>query len=163
MHNAISRKTRHLDAPTVMGAIKERLIEKRFNIDRFERINGLIEGRRNNLHMILLGLYRKVKVRVVVNKETENVWINLNWSGYYSSYMITFVEVFLLSLLFLRSYGVNGLLGSVMFGLLFSNINMVLFIVLKSLLAQDIKRDLWDLETSLMDQGESQSNESSSQ
>lgn len=161
MQNIISRKTRYLDTPTVMGSVKERLIEKRFNIDRFERMNGLIEGRRNNLHMILLGLYRKVKVKVKVDRESENVVVRLAWSGYYSSYMITFVEVFLLSLLFLKTYGTGGVLGSVLLGVLFSDINLVLYMVLKYLLTREIKRDIWDLEKSLRDQEESQSSESS--
>ena len=75
--------------------------------------------------------------------------------------MITFVEVFLLSLLFLKNYGTGGILGSVLLGVLFSDINMVLYMVLKYLLARDIKRDIWDLEKSVRDQEESQSSESS--
>ncbi|MGA1820974.1 MAG: hypothetical protein ACMUIG_00445 [Thermoplasmatota archaeon] len=150
MQDEIVRKTRHLNTSTVMEAIKERLIEHRFNIETYERINGKIEARRNNLQMILSGLYRKVKIDIDMNKEKEKVKITLDWYGYFSSATVSFVEFFLLSLLVLQGYGINGLLGSVLIGTFGSFINMILFAILKARIASSIKRDLWDLERSLM-------------
>ena len=150
MQDEIVRKTRHLNTSTVMEAIKERLIEHRFNIDTYERINGKIEARRNNLQMILSGLYRKVKINIDLNEEKEKVKIRLEWYGYFSSATVSFVEFFLVSLLVLQRYGVNGLLGSVLIGTFGSFVNMIMFAILKARMESAIKRDLWDLERSLI-------------
>lgn len=150
MQDEIVRKTRHLNTSTVMEAVKERLIEHRFNIDAYERINGRIEARRNNLQMILVGLYRKVKIDIDLNEEKEKVSIKLDWFGYFSSAMVSFVEFFLISLLVLQQFGINGLLGSILFGTFGSFLNMIMFAILKARLSLAIKRDLWDLERSMM-------------
>lgn len=151
MRDVITRKARHLNNSIVMEAIKERLIEKRFNIDRYERVNGLIEARRNNLYMILMGLYRKVRILVDMDEDKEKIRINLDWSGFFSSSTISFVEAFLISMLILRNSGINGVLGAVLIGVFFSFLNMILFSILRGKTNSAIKRDLWDLERSEKD------------
>jgi hypothetical protein len=148
MRDVITRKARNLNNSVVMETIKERLIEKRFNIDRYERANGLIEARRNNLYMILTGLYRKVGIQVEMNEKSERIKIYLKWSGFFSSSTITFVEVFLISMLVLRDSGLSGVLGAVLIGMFFSFLNLVLFSILRNKLHTEIKRDIWDLERS---------------
>ncbi|MGA1865892.1 MAG: hypothetical protein ACMUFK_00325, partial [Thermoplasmatota archaeon] len=62
MKDLIEKSPSKLDGPSIMEAVKERMVEYRFNIDEYNLSTRRIEGRRNNLDKVILGLNRKLAV-----------------------------------------------------------------------------------------------------
>jgi len=145
MKETIRRKGEHLEVAVVLETIKERLIEKRFNLDTYDRKEGRIESRRNRLDKIILGAYRKVAI-VVDKTENGRIDIEFEWGGMTTAASISFMEVFLVSAAVLRGFGAEGILAAVLFGLIGSSINGVFFHALRIRFDRMLIKDIGDLE-----------------
>lgn len=149
MRDIISKKTRKLTIPLVLETVKERLIELRFNIDHYNIADGEIEGRRNSLDKIILGLYRKTRVKVSLSEKKESVRIDIGWGGLLTALLITGVWFFFISLAILRNMGLQGVLISLIIAFIGISLNLVLFYVMRARFLYRVKRDLHDLELHL--------------
>ena len=149
MKDRISSKARHVSVPDVLEVVKERLVERRFNIEQYNRIEGTILGRRNRLDKIIVGLYRRVVVRVEKEKKGDKkneISITMEWSGAYSASAVTFFEAGLISLAILKDLGFKGFLLSVLVGSIGALINMIAFNLLRVRMNAILKQDIRDLE-----------------
>ncbi len=148
MKDTISRHSKHLEIPPVLEAIKERLVEARFNIDNYDIPTGSIDGRRNNMDKVILGLYRKVSIRA--EKKKDHLNIEIKWGGLISSCSISALQFFIVPLAFLRSFGTQGVIISGLIGILGISLNLIIFFALRAKIISTIKRDLHDLEKARM-------------
>ncbi|MBN1539970.1 MAG: hypothetical protein JW939_07485 [Candidatus Thermoplasmatota archaeon] len=147
MKDLIQKCPSKLDAPSVMETIKERMVEYRFNIDEYDLSTRRIEGRRNNLDKVILGLNRKLAVSIC--KEKDRITIDLKWSSLLSNCAISGFEFFFIAMAVFRSFEFGGFLISLAIGAFGALINLLLFMVLRLKLGSTIERDLDDLEKAL--------------
>jgi len=146
MKDLIQRRSSDLKVQTILGTIKERLVEFRFNIDVYDHKAGTLKGRRNSLDRMVLGLYRNVAVNVTKDEREKEIDIELDWGGLISSNLITFIIIFLVSYAILKGQGYMGALISIPVGLIFVAINLSLFALMRVRIISLIKKDLKDLE-----------------
>ncbi len=146
MKDLIQRKSSDLKVQTILGTIKERLVEFRFNIDVYDHKEGTLKGRRNSLDRMVLGLYRNVAVSVSKDEKDKEINIELDWGGLISSNLITFIIILLISYAILKGQGYMGVLISIPVGLVFVAINLSLFALMRVRITSLIKKDLKDLE-----------------
>ncbi len=147
MKDLIRKKSKYLDIPTVLEAIKERLVEHRFNIDNYDIPTGSIDGRRNNLDKVVLGLYKKISVRAEMEK--DDLILDIKWGGLISSCSVSAGQFFFVSLAIFRSFEVQGILISALIGALGVFLNLVLFFAMRARIISRIRRDLRDLESAM--------------
>lgn len=145
MKDQLSQKADQLEVPTVLQAVKERLIEKRFNIDTYDRTCGLIKARRNSLDMVVIGAYRKTSISVQKDRETGKIGVDLEWGGVAFGAVVTFLELFLVSIAILSELGLTGLLISGLIALIGTAINIILFNYLRARFRSVLSRDIRDL------------------
>lgn len=144
MKDLVTRRSKQLDVTHVLEAIKERLVESRFNIDDYDIKAGSIHGRRNNLDKVVLGLYKKVTVKV--DKVDDEISVELKWGGLISSASISAIQFFIVSFAIFRNLDFRGFLIALLIGVLGVCLNLVAFVALRGRLVSKIKRDLADLE-----------------
>lgn len=147
MKDLIEKSPSKLDGPSIMEAVKERMVEYRFNIDEYNLSTRRIEGRRNNLDKVILGLNRKLAVSIC--KDKDRITIDLKWSSLLGNCLISGFEFFIIAMAVFRSFELGGFLISLAIGAFGASINLVLFMVLRWKLRSLIKRDLEDLEKAL--------------
>lgn len=143
----IRKKTSRLGVPTVLEAVKERLVELSFNIDNYDISSGRIEARRNRLDKIVLGLYRRAWIEVRFDPKKEDLVINVRWGGLYSAVLLTGIWFFAISLAVLKDLGLRGVMLSFMLGLLGISMNLIFFYIMRVRFLRMVKRDLLDLES----------------
>ena len=149
MNDRVCSEAGHIQLPEILGVVKERLVERRFNIDEYDRIGGTLSARRNRVDKMVEGLYRKVKIKVAKEKKEREACIYLEWSGAYSASAVTFFEAGLISLAVLRGLGLEGIHGiliSVLVGAMGSLLNMIAFNILRVRLTRTLRQDIRDLE-----------------
>jgi hypothetical protein len=148
MKDTLERKDSRLKVQTVLGAVKERLVEYRFNIDIYDLKDGALTGRRNTLDKIVLGLYRNVSVLVKKTDggHTGDLSITLEWGGLLLSNILTFAFTFLVAYAILKGEGLIAFAYSIPVGFLFVILNLGLFILMRVRIRKRIKEDLRDLE-----------------
>ena len=120
------------------------MIESRFNIDDYDIKSGRIEGRRNNMDKVILGLYRKASIKV--SKEDDEISIEVEWGGLKSSGSVSAFQFFIVSIAILRNLGLQGLIISLLMGALGVFLNLVAFFGLRARMTSRMKRDLNDLD-----------------
>ncbi|MFW3146257.1 MAG: hypothetical protein ACMUIE_05550 [Thermoplasmatota archaeon] len=147
MKDRIIRRSRYLTIPHVLEAIKERLVEFRFNIDLYDIKSGEIDSRRNSLDKIVIGLYRKAKIKVQQEKKGGEISIDITWGGLLFPFLLSGIWFFVVSLAVLKGMGAKGLLISTLIGLLGVSLNVLIFYVMRARFISRIKRDLHDLES----------------
>jgi hypothetical protein len=147
MKDLIGKTVSQLEIPPVLEAIKERMVESRFNIDQYTVNFGMIEGRRNNLDKVILGLNRKLNVSVT--KEKEEMKIELSWGFLVRNCLISGFEFFIISIALLRSFQLSGFLISLFIGAVGIALNLGLFFLFRYRFIRMIKRDLDDLKRAL--------------
>lgn len=145
MKGQLSQKADQLEVPTVLQAVKERLIEKRFNIDTYDRAGGTIQARRNSLNMVVIGAYRKTSISVKKDEETGKIGVEFEWGGVAFGALVTFAELFLISIAILRELGSTGLLIAGLIALIGTAINIILFNYLRARFRSVLSRDIRDL------------------
>ncbi len=145
MKGQLSQKADQLEVPTVLQAVKERLIEKRFNIDTYDRTGGTIQARRNSLDMVVIGAYRRTSISVKKDQETGKIGVEFQWGGVAFGALVTFAELFLISIAILRELGSTGLLISCLIALIGTAINIILFNYLRARFRSVLSRDIRDL------------------
>ena len=145
MKGQLSQKADQIEVPTVLQAVKERLIEKRFNIDTYDRTGGTIQARRNSLDMVVIGAYRRTSISVKKDEETGKIGVELEWGGVAFGAVVTFTELFLISIAILRELGSTGLLISGLIALIGTAINIILFNYLRARFRSVLSRDIRDL------------------
>ncbi|MDG6226050.1 MAG: hypothetical protein QCI82_11140 [Candidatus Thermoplasmatota archaeon] len=121
-----------------LDIVKDVLMDARFNIDSYDRGSGTLTARRNDLTLILLGLYRRVKVTLGPASNR----ITLDWGGGLAASAVSFLQGMLVSLFFFRREGIDDVLASILIGLFMALINMLLFVYLRFRLVRKIKRSL---------------------
>jgi hypothetical protein len=148
MLDLLERRGSILKVPTVLEAIKERLVEYRFNIDLYDIKEGTLKGRRNTLDKMVLGLYRKVKVDIdrKDEKKEADISISIRWGGLFFANLLTFVFTFLIAYAVMKEQGMIALLYSIPVGFLFVLLNLALFTIMRTRILMRIKQDLKDLE-----------------
>ncbi|MBN1389697.1 MAG: hypothetical protein JXA22_03535 [Candidatus Thermoplasmatota archaeon] len=149
MKDLIKKDICKLDIPNVMEAIKERMVEYRFNIDDYDLPSGTMEGRRNNLHKVIMGLNRKLTVSV--QKDKRKIQIDLKWSSIFSNCVISWFEFFIIAMAVFRFMGLGGFLISIAVGFLGASLNLALFFVLRFKMISIMKRDLEDIEMAMVE------------
>jgi hypothetical protein len=147
MKDLIKKRSKYLDIPTVLEAIKERLVEYRFNIDNYDIKTGSIDGRRNNLDKVVLGLYRKISIHAELSN--EELILDFKWGGLISSCSVSALQFFFVSLAIFRSFELQGILVSALIGALGVFLNLVLFFAMRARVISRIRRDLRDLEKAM--------------
>ncbi|MGA1872929.1 MAG: hypothetical protein ACMUHY_04595 [Thermoplasmatota archaeon] len=147
MKDVIRKNTKKLDIPSVLEAIKERMVENRFNIDDYDISSGRIEGRRNNLDKVVLGLNRKLEGHVT--KDKDRLEVELKWGYIPRNCIISGVEFLIVAMAVLRSFEMNGFLISLAIGAAGVVLNLGMFTVLRYRMTSTIQRDLDDLENAL--------------
>jgi hypothetical protein len=146
MKDHLQKKVSNLSVQSILGTIKERLVEYRFNIDIFDHKEGRLKGRRNSLDRMVLGLYRNVEVKVTKDEKEGRLDIELIWGGLFFSNLMTFLITFLISYALLKGQGFMGVMISIPVGLIFVIINLSLFYVLRKRLLSLIKKDIQVLD-----------------
>ncbi len=146
MKDQLSQKADLLEVPIVLQTVKERLIEKRFNIDTYDRPGGLIKARRNSLDMVVIGAYRRTSISVRKDGETGKIGVDLEWGGVAFGAVVTFLELFLVSIAILRELGLTGVLISCLIALIGTAINIILFNYLRARFRSVLSRDIRDLD-----------------
>ncbi|HHD15195.1 MAG TPA: hypothetical protein ENK47_00635 [Euryarchaeota archaeon] len=149
MKDHVRKVNSPLKVPTILGTIKERLVEYRFNIDHYDIKEGSIRARRNSLDKMVLGLYRNIRVLVKKDERSQDISIDLQWGGLISSNIITFLLIFFVAYAFLKGSGWMGFLYSIPFAAAAVMMNLFFFMLLRNRLINLIKRDLVDLEREL--------------
>jgi hypothetical protein len=149
MKDLVRKKSKYLDISTVLEAVKERLVEHRFNIDNYDIPTGSIDGRRNNLDKVVLGLYRKVSVRAEMNK--DEITLDIKWGGLISSCSVSALQFFFISLAIFRSFEAQGIFISALIGALGIFLNLMFFFGMRARIISRIRRDLHDLEIAMKD------------
>jgi hypothetical protein len=144
MKDNFSKRSKHLQVPEVLQAIKERMVETRFNIDDYDIKTGGICARRNNLDKVVMGLYRRA--RISVTKEKDEVTVEMKWGGLISSASLSAVQFFLVAIAILRNLGLQGVLIALLISMAGIFINLTLFFALRARIVSRIKRDLNDLD-----------------
>lgn len=144
MKDLVTKRSKRLEIPLVLETVKERMIESRFNIDDYNIKSGRIDGRRNNLDKVIMGLYRKASIKV--SKEKDDISIQVEWSGLISSGGVSAFQFFIVSIAILRNLGIQGLIISLLMGALGVFLNLVAFFALRARMISRMKRDLNDLE-----------------
>jgi hypothetical protein len=144
MKDLVTRSSKYLDISDILQSTKERMVELRFNIDNYDIKSGRIDGRRNNLGKVVLGLYRKANV--LVTKDNDKISVEVTWGGLISSGSISAFQFFIVAIAILRNMGYQGLVISLLIGVLGVFLNQVAFFALRARLVSKIKRDLYDLE-----------------
>ena len=128
----------HITRSDALDSVKDALMDARFNIDSYDRGGGTLTARRNDLTLILLGLYRRVKVTL----GPASSQIKLEWGGALAASSVSFVQGMLVSLFFFRRDGIDDVLASILIGLVMALINMLLFLYMRFRLVRKIKRSL---------------------
>jgi len=148
MMDLLTRKGSRLKVPTVLEAIKERLVEYRFNIDLYDIKEGILKGRRNTLDKMVLGLYRNVSVNIerTEDKNEGDLSINIRWGGLFFANLLTFIFTFLIAYAAMKGQGTIAFLYSIPIGFLFVLLNLTLFTIMRTRILMRIKQDLKDLE-----------------
>lgn len=123
-----------------LDKVKDVLMDARFNIDSYDRGSGMLTARRNDLTLILLGLYRRVKVTL----GPASNQIRLEWGGALAASAVSFVQGLLISMFFFDRDGFDDVLASILIGLFMALINMLLFLYMRFRLVRRIKRSLQD-------------------
>lgn len=144
MKDLITKRSKHLEIPPVLQAVKERMVEARFNIDDYDIKSGRIFGRRNNLDKIILGLYRKVSI--TISKENNDISIEMTWGGLISSCSISAFQFFIVTIAILRNLEFQGFIIALLIGVLGVFLNLIAFFALRARMISRMKRDLNDLE-----------------
>ncbi|MGA1820631.1 MAG: hypothetical protein ACMUHU_06450 [Thermoplasmatota archaeon] len=147
MKDLIGKTAKKLDIPPVLEVIKERMVENRFNIDEYDVKTGTIEGRRNNLDKVILGLNRKLKVSV--GKQKEELSVELTWGFLARNCTITGFEFFIIAMAILRNFQIRGFIIALLIGGVGALVNLGLFFLLRYRMTTVMRRDLDDLETAL--------------
>lgn len=148
MLDLLERRGSSLKVPTVLEAIKERLVEYRFNIDLYDIKEGTLKGRRNTLDKMVLGLYRNVTVNIDKkdDKKEGDLSINIRWGGLFFANLLTFIFTFLIAYAVMKEQGMIALVYSIPVGFLFVLLNLTLFTIMRTRILMRIKQDLKDLE-----------------
>ncbi|MGA1792990.1 MAG: hypothetical protein ACMUHM_03475 [Thermoplasmatota archaeon] len=147
MKDQITKTAKKLDIPPVLGAIKERMVEHRFNIDDYDVKKGTIEGRRNNLDKVIIGLNRKLQV--FVKKDNDEISVELHWGFLPRNCTVTGFEFFIIAMAILRNFQLNGFLIALLIGGVGAILNLGLFFLLRYRMTSVMRRDLDDLEIAL--------------
>jgi len=147
MKDLIRKKSKYLDIPTVLEVVKERLVEHRFNIDNYDIPTGSIDGRRNTLDKVVLGLYRRVSVRAEARK--DDITLDIEWGGLISSCSVSAFQFFIVSMAIFRSLELQGIIIAAMIGVLGVFLNLVMFFAMRTRFIARIRRDLHDLEVAM--------------
>ena len=136
------------DAQTVMDLVREHLGRRRFSIERYDRIHGEIWARRNDPTLLLLGLYRNVRVRVAGDVSNGGTLLRMRWGGALTASSITFAEFTLISLFLLHHHGFEGTLLSILIGLIMALINNLHYLWMMRSFSSALNEDLNSLEPS---------------
>jgi len=147
MKDLITKTAKKLELPPVLEAIKERMVEYRFNIDEYDMKTGIMIGRRNNLDKVIFGLNRKLSVSV--RKEKDDISVELTWGFIGRNCIITGFEFFFIALAILRNFQIKGLLFALLFGGVGALVNLGILLLLRYRMTSVIKKDLDDLEAAL--------------
>ncbi len=144
MKDLVTKSSKYLEISDILQSTKERMVEVRFNIDNYDIKSGRIDGRRNNLDKVILGLYRKANV--LVTKENDKISVEVTWGGLISSGSISAFQFFIVAIAILRNMELQGLVIALLIGVLGIFLNQIAFFALRARLISKIKRDLNDLE-----------------
>ncbi len=142
----IRREESRVPIPSILAAIKERLVEYRFNIDNFDIRDGTLKGRRNSLDKMVTGLYRNVKVGVENVTKDRGLDITIEWGGLVFSNLLTFAFILLISYAILKGEGPIAWIYSLVPALFFVVLNIVLFSLMRAKILELIKKDIQDLD-----------------
>ena len=142
----IRRDESRVEIPAILGAIKERLVESRFNIDNFDIRDGILKGRRNSLDKMVTGLYRNVKIYVERTSKDKGLLIEVDWGGLVFSNILTFILILLISYAILKGQGPIAWIYSIIPALMFVVLNIALFAMMRAKILALIKKDIHDLE-----------------
>jgi hypothetical protein len=155
MKDLLEKRDSGLKVPTVLEAVKERLVEHRFNIDVYDIKDGELKGRRNSLDKMVLGLYRNVSVNVDREERgrSGDLSISINWGGLVFPNILTFAFTFLIAYAVFKGEGAMALLYSLPVGLLFVLVNLIFFTIMRTRILFRIKQDLKDLEKEIRKKG----------
>lgn len=146
IRDLIQDEDARVDIPTMLSAIKERLVEYRFNIDSFDIRDGTLKGRRNSLDKMVTGLYRNVRVSVERITKDKGLSIHIEWGGLLFSNLLTFALIMLISYAILKGEGPIAWAYSVVPAILFVFLNIALFYMMRSKILALIKEDVKDLD-----------------
>lgn len=146
MKDLIHGNESDIKVSALLGTIKERLVEYRFNIDEYDHKKGRLKARRNSLDKIISGLYRNIEVEIRKDEKTKEMDIELRWGGLLVTNILTFIFTFLVSYAIFQGQGTMGFLLSIPVGLVAVILNLVLFFVMRLRLTSTIRKDIMDLE-----------------